>query len=1112
MSIKVLPLNAYVYGTNVNVPIPCQIPLGISGKEIINLLIYKYNVEVQPDYILIAKLPVGKSVSYFIIDSKSDLSKCTENKDISLLLYPPKICLTVHAPDESSITREFDSKKSVGDMIASLCHSSFRLQTHLAYALYLKTKDGLFSLNSVKTIIEYNPFTTDVYLKRYFWLKPYIKINKESDINFIYSQARGIVYDPNFQYKFYKFNDLIAIDLIIKHETYEKAKKFLKKAKKKQVFPKYIYDSRKNIKNTVKQMKQYDGKPVLELKKAFISLCLQYQFFGIPRWNVKCSSPENPNDPQKDYFLTVDEDYVYIIEPKSQVIFFKVEIKRISKYNCTNSLVLFLIVDKQLLKSGRRNVTKWSVNMNNTLSFVSFFTNLIHFVKHENLQRQKKEDHKSHKHKKKRRNTLSRSMSVSTFKSSSFNFADRDDMDLTDVDFHPTLELSKDKKMKPILPPEPQRMVDCDAEFASMPSIDAILDDPYINELKSCINKDDMHFGYANALTFDKINKTLFHPNQNVTEDENAQNSDILPPEVYLTDACTLVKKTVHEDALISETIMFIQSYLPQDQFKQNVIGWQLQCQSDSSFQRISSVSRAVIYFVYMNDTIAPLDLFSTINYIHSILLVYGRSFWTKINFVEIAKSIDYQLGLVAENYLSLSKRVSHPIVSVLLDCSLRASNQYQDLFLFTQTIYFALLVTCITVAKAFCNAGIASNILQPILDTLPEVLVFDMGKLIELAEPLYQIGRSFEKSEEAQKKFFSQLHYSNPQLKSIMSIINDIHNTALIVQTPVFAFFSAFTHSLTSLPENPTRTIIEAGDIYSCARHCSVVYWNIEDCKHRSKAQEISYNASIFYSMFVLASQDMSLVTTCEFYYNKMIESWRQYVTGICEDPQIYKFLNGIDPASVVIKNLISSTEKFEATIGLLCLLSSTRKSKIKALDASYNSLDGKLVDDNMKMSDLNNVYRIFSILSLDFNYTVPDQAENLMELGKELIEIVIPDDDENENAENKDNKQGKSKDAKNDNNKGSNPEKIDEEKESEERRLKLKHCRDLLKALYYVPEEPLIDLAVGAEVNPFVPTVIERPLPGEMQVQLAPHNPRPTLDVLVKLADVLSRFTLKD
>lgn len=1114
MSIKVIPLNVFVYGTNVKVPIPCQIPIGISGKEIINLLKFKYNVEVEPDNILIAKLPVGNSVSYYIIDSKSDFAKCADNKDISILVYPPKICLTIHAPDGHSVPREFDSKKTVGDMIASLCHSSFRLQTHLAYAIYLKIKENYVPLNAVKTIIECNPFTTDIYLRRYFWLKPYVKTNRENDINFSYYQAVQITYNQNFPYKLYKFIDLIAIHLIIKYETYEKAKKILKKAKKKQVFPKYIYDSRKNIKNTVKQMKQYDGKPVLELKKTFISLCLSYQFFGIPQWKVQCSPPEKLDEPKKDYILTADEEFVYILEPKANIIVSKTELSRISKYNCSNNNILFSIVDKKR-QEKTRSATKWNLSINSSLSFSQYFTNLVHFVKHENIQRQKKEDHKSHKHKRKRANTLSRSMSISTFKTSSFNFVDRDDMDMTDVDFHPTLELSSSNKiLKPVIPPEQQKAVDSDIEFAGLTTFDTISDIPYLDLLKSYINKDDMQFGYSNVLTFDEINNNeLPHPSKiktaeekvNIEDDEENEEDDILPPEVYLTDACALVKKTVNEDALISETIMFIQSYLPRSQFKQNIIGWQLQCQSDSSFQRISCVSRAIIYFIYLNRTIAPLDLFSTINYIHSILLVYGRSFWTQINFIEIAKSVDYQLGLVAENYLSLSKRVTHPIVSILLDCSLRTTTQYQDLLLLTQTIYFALYVTCITIAKAFCNAKIANNILQPILDTLPDVLVFDMGKLIELSEPLYQIGRAFEKNEEAQRKFFSQLHYSNPQLKSIMSIINDIHNTTILVQTPVYAFFSAFAQSLSFLPQNPTRTIIEAGDIFACAQHCSIVYWNIENCRLRCLSREISWNASNFYAMFVLASQDMSLVTACETYYNQMIECWKKFVEEVATDQNIYKFLDGLEPAHMVIKNLISSTEKFEATIGLLCLISATRKNRIKALDASYKSLDEKLAEDRLRMSDLNNVYRIFSILSLDFNKINPGQTEQLIELGNKLIEIVIPEEEEEQKeGENK----GENENETDTTQKVDNPEGFDEDKESEERRLKIKYCRDLLKALYYVPEEPLMDLSVGADVLP-PPVINSRPSPGEMQVQLTPHNPRNALDVLRRLADVLAKFT---
>ncbi|KAK8881613.1 hypothetical protein M9Y10_004357 [Tritrichomonas musculus] len=1096
MSVKVISIKAYVFGINVNVPIPCQLPLGISGKEIINLLIYKYNAQIKEDFILIAKLPSKNYTSYRIIESKTDFSKCSENKDASLLAYPPKICLTVKSPDGRSIFREYDAKKSVGDIIASLCHSSFKLQTHLAYALYLKKKDCYVPMSNIKAIIECDPFITEVYLRRYFWLRPFIKINRESDVNFIYGQAREIVNDPKFSYKNYRFIDLIAIDLIIKYETYEKAKKIMKKAKKKEIFPKYIYDSRKKVKNTVKQMKNYDGKPPLELKKTFIALCVQYQFFGIPIYAVKSNLPDNPKSSIKEYFLTIDSEFLYLLERKAHIIMYKVEIARVQKYQIQKTNVLFVIVEKQRKPDGSRNVTKWPVSFVNPLPFTQFFTNLIHFIKHENLQNQKKKDHKHHKHRKRRNSTLTRSMSVSAFQTSSFNFIDRDDLDLTDVDFHPTLELSSSlKRLNPIDPPEQQKIVDCDVELASVTSADAVTDDSYIDNLISCIPESELQFDYSYPT--ESENEKELTLKQSECEEDITEKDEVLPPEVYLIDACNLIKKTVNEDALISETIVFIQSYLPRSQFKQTVIGWQLQCASDSSYQRISCVSRAIIYFLYMNNTIAPLDLFATINYIHSILLIHGRSQWSKIDFIEIAKKIDYQLGLVAENYLSLSKRVSHPIASILLDCSLRITNEYQDLYLFTQTIYFALFVTCVSVAKAFCNAGIASNMLQPILNTLPDVLEFDMGRMIELAEPLYQISHSLEKNEETQKKFFSQTHFSNPQFKSIISIINDIHNSSLIVQTPAFAFFSSFSYTLNTLPENLTQTIVEAGDIYSRAKHCSVVYWNIDNCKLRSLSQEISWNAENFYMTFLYAMQDASIVSICESSYYTLIKDWKRFISNVIENPSIEKILNGLDPSSFVIKNLICSTEKIEETIAILCLLSTTKKNKLKALDESYKSLDLKLANDELTKNDLNNIYRIFSILAIDFNKSVPTHPEQLIELGNKLIELAVPDDEDNEN--------------KDDDQEQSTAKKVVGDKEFEERRLKIKYCRDLLKILYYVPEEPLIDLSLGSRAVP-LPVVIERPLPGEMQVQLVPRDPTPSVDILKGLASVLKRFALNE
>ena len=243
------------------------------------------------------------------------------------------------------------------------------------------------SMSNIKPIIEYDPFITEVYIRRYFWLKPFIKINREPDVNFIYSQAREYVFNPKFTYKDYKFIDLAAIDLMIKYSTYDQAKKVIKKSKKKQretMFPKYIYDSHKNLKNTMKQTKQYEGRQILDLKKAFILLCLQNKFFALNIYPVKCCIPESGDETPKDYFLTLDEEILYILDPKTRIILYRLELKCISRYQIVNEFIEFVVIGGKIKTDGKTNA-RWRIAFKNTQSFFEYFTNLIHFVKHESL-------------------------------------------------------------------------------------------------------------------------------------------------------------------------------------------------------------------------------------------------------------------------------------------------------------------------------------------------------------------------------------------------------------------------------------------------------------------------------------------------------------------------------------------------------------------------------------------------------------------------------------------------------------------------------------------------------------------------------------------------------
>ncbi|OHS98876.1 hypothetical protein TRFO_34778 [Tritrichomonas foetus] len=1072
MSRKVINIDVSVFGPSKE-KINCSIPTGISGPEILNYLILSYNIDVPQDYIIIGQFPNPFNTYYNIyqyIDSRSDFTKFVKNKKISLLLYPPRIFINIHSPDGHKAFREFDSRRTTSDIIVSLCHSSYKLQNSMAYCLFFfDSSNSLVPMNPNRSIPEYNPYLTDIYIRRRFWMKSVFKYDREPDIHFNFAQARQIVWEKKFDYKNYKFTDLVAINLTIDYQTYAQTKKVLKKMKRKQikiVFPKYIYKSRRHMKKSVKLVKNYEGIHLIELKRQFLNICMENQFFGLIMFPVTCSLPFKPESLVKNYFLTVNDDSVLLLETKVRVTSAKIPLTRILKWRAnSHEEMVFVIIDEQM-KNGRRESLNWSFQTNYLLSFMDQFNVLVNVLKHQMLLNRKEKPEL--KHRKRSHSILSRSKSMNSMSSGLMTLTS--DMDMIDVDIRPEFDLSNNITLKRPDPPKPQNANDTDIFQISVTNtvidsftennIGMIDNQEYITYLSYCDN--DKGFIYQTD--------QLYNSKTQIEVDTKAINQNMM-------EACKMVNKIIKNETSLSEVIVFFRNNLPGDIVQQNVLGWQLQNPAVTDYDVTSNISRAIGYFIYSQENVSSLDKFVWLNYIRSILLFHARQEWKSANFNEMAASISDDVHAVFESYSTLTNHgMSHPFAALISEC---VTNDYLQppsgsLMNLLESISFILLLSGICIAQALNEAGIGANILQPFLNTLPQVIYLDLTLMVTLSSTVYPIILALQVNEEAQHSLLSLKHVSKFKLESMIKAMSSLHLFTEEISSPIFTFISMFSPRLNVPKENPLTTLVEAGNIFQVAKEASLILWNAGYGKHRALSQELSYLANSFYFQFLETISDISLANTVSLSFVKLIECLHKATDVIYNCRNLSSILDPTDPAHSILINLLNTNEDSEVIFSLLCLNSSLKTHKKHILEESKTNIISQLEKKKPDKKELSSAFRVYSITTISLNKDSEELPNNIHQLGEEIIDYIHQKKKQIQNND-------------------------------EQLRLKLKSIKDRLIAYSFVPEEPLVQLS--GFILPTV-QVYDRPLPGELHVFVSQPAKIPTFDTLRKISSILKRF----
>lgn len=999
-----LKIEASVIGSTV-VPVSTTIPSTSKGSEIKNFLHYSHQMEIPEGSCLVLKIPLDAKktrFNYRILEDDKNLSLIAQKlKNITtiILIHPKTLLLKIHCADGRVSIREYPCKTPSVDIISAVCKDFFHLKHEIAYALYPNIHNLNDPIQQTKSIIEYDPTLQDVWLLRRFWIQAKNTLNEESDIHFNYSHARNIVFAMDFAYQYYQWEKLVAISLTIEYGTYEQTKVLLKKEKKEKKaqikedkkkekkekkkkkedgstaddsppakyenthFPKWMLADKKIKKRKheiIEIVKEYQGQEVIVLKKTFLEICLQNKFFGALMFPVRCQIPLS-DQPEDDYTLSFSEEYIHLLEKGTERDVYTIRLNYVKKWKPSNNTN----IEFNFFPSpSDRKVVRWEVRTTNSYTVIDYFTSLVNFIKQQAILAQKdlNKNISGDREFLKTTNTglsdiLSRSDVNSNLANAEFKIDELEVLGNTD-------------SLNRIEPPSPQTIVTSDPSEYTI-----------FGETESTYN--DFSSFYTNESGF------RYEPSPTSTVNEN-----------IIESGCSLLRTIITNESIspVADTTAWVQSCLPEDLLTQSVLGWQLQGSTDTTEDTISTVSRCIAY-VFQSE-LSALDSFVTLNYVRSLLLHNARGKWKGIDFAEMAEQVDEALGDVLRPVFQITRRLIYPLSTLVFEDSSDILPLARSMLYLNETIAMLLFFSSISISKALCNAGIGCELLQPILNTLPVVDTYDPVNAYALSEALLPILNTLQNNEEAQNALLSQPHVAKVEIQSISNCILELYNYTHFMSSSVAVFCRVRSPRLLTLPQTPS-TIPEAGYVYQIAREASLTLWNIGYGKYSSLAQELSYIASAFYTIFIEAARDPSLANFLGIIYKDLIDCLTHVAQIFQENQNMTDILSTTSPVDNILISLFNSSEDTRTTQSLIALDSVNPKHRSMVLQDSgqrietslKNVKDNKFTDDEVQ--SISDSYRVFSMMAVSL--TKDYQKANLLradlaELGK-LLTVVLRD-----------------------------------------------------------------------------------------------------------------------
>ena len=997
-----LNIDAVVFGSQ-QAPVVTTIPSNLKGSEIKNFLSFSHKLQIPEGSTTIIKIAADKTRTTFhyrIIDDDKDLSKYSKFRTFSILFYPPSMKLLVHCADSSVKTIEFPSKQSSEKIVKKLC-KDFKLCHNIAYALYGDRDKVYDPIPPTKSILEYNPYLTDVWLLRRFWIKAATTLKAESDIHFCYSHAKIIVFSRDFNYKFYNWEELIAISFAIEYSTFDQTKAVLKqlkkdkkvknkedkKTKKKKskkddssqpindvmsssqinpTFPYWFTDDKKLKKKkkgeVIERVKKYERRDCLELKKEFLHICFANKFFGALVFDVHCSAPGNSTP--GDYSLSFTEEKVHLLEKGTEKDVFTVLHPLVKKWRPTTmeSLSFFL-----LLHPTSKEIFEWKIDhTENSYYILDYYTSLANFIKQQSIL-EKKDEHTLGTRKPTVRMTQTSLNEILVKKDSALNY-DENEIDINTIQGDDHITLPR------IDPPPQQTPTFLDASKIVVPS-----------EANNVIAEFNSFFDHTDGFNYE--------PDEYLNV-----NNDVI------ATGCNLLKSIIVQESIspIADATTWVQSVLPEDLLTQSVLGWQLQGPAENHYEALSTISRCVAY-VFQSE-LTPLDRFVALNYARSLLTHFARQRWKTVDFVEMADQVDEALGSALRPLFNITRRLIYPLSTLVYEDSSDILPDARSMLYLNETIVMLNLFSAFAIAQALCDAGIGGESLRPILVTLPVVNTYDHLTAYILSDALMPLLEVLSKNEVAQKALLNQPHAAKFDMQNISTCITELYNFTHFLNTSVGVFCTIKSPRVLVIPETPS-TIPEAAHIFQIARETAFALWNLSHYQYASLAKQIAWVSAEFYTLFIEAARDPSHANALGSVFKILVDCLSTATEIFKSITNISDVLNYESPVHEVLMNLFNTSEDQKAILSLLALDSVSAHHRISVLEDTGSQIDEKLrsisgilnPQESQVMSDL---FRVFSqmVLSLSRDAASTRQLRiDIGEFGAQLYSVFNDEMDEN-------------------------------------------------------------------------------------------------------------------
>ncbi|OHT00309.1 hypothetical protein TRFO_07972 [Tritrichomonas foetus] len=999
---KNINIEAIIYGST-DPPVSTTIPSSLKGYDIKNFLTFSHSMKVPLDSCIIVKVAQNRRKTHFsfhIVEDDKDFSKFANRTHIQVIIFPKSIRLRIHCADGRVSTRDYSAKTQAQEIVKTVCRDFFKLTHDIAYALYGDRDNLLDPIPPTKSILEYNPFLTDVWLLRRFWIKADRTLKEESDIHFNYSHARSIVFSQDFEYRNYNWEEMVALSLTIEYGSYEKTKVLLRKEKKETRaqrkeekkkekrrkkkmgnspaenlgiispmdnasleythFPKWMMDDKKLRKKKheiVEKVKKYESTGIVELKSMFIKCCLKNQFFGALKFSIKCTAPESTSAPS-DFILSFTETKLYLLDIDDQSEVFSIDLPLVRRWKPINLGKITLYYYKS---TSAKILSEWEIQSPNAFYILDYFTSLVNFVKQQDIIEQK-------------------GKRVTT---------------------------SKVGKTEAILKTNPTL-------------IETIIDNPDFDQFSDEDDKGPIGLTGEVLKRFDPPNKqlpdfldwkklrseneemTMLEELKGIFTDEETPKIDLKPYSISQHDdiiesGCELLRSIILQESIspIADATSWIQNNLPENMLTQSVIGWQLQGPSENTNDTIGTISRCIMY-VFKSE-LSPLDSFVALNFTRSILMHYARQQWKEFDFVDMAEQVDENLGDVLKPVFNITRRLIYPLSTLVLEVSSDLLPDAHSLLYINESIAMALMLCSVAIAYALCDAGIAKDLLLPILQNLSSVPTYDPISAYELSDALVPILNSISSNEATQKALLSQRHTSNVDINSILNCILELYQFTHYMTSPVAVFCISRSPRVLTPPELPSN-IPEASHIYQIARESALALWNFSDGRCSAMAQELSLAATNFFFVFIESTKDLSLSNQISKVFKILLQCLERTNDVFIQNPNILDFLNVNDPVHSILLKLMDSAEDKRANLSLLALDSVSQKHRIAVLEDSGQRIIKELKNlpetcDETIIHQVSDSFRIFATMVLSLSkesQAVNKHRKDLIDFGNDLVNIM--------------------------------------------------------------------------------------------------------------------------